>query len=110
MKFVGMRDGRTVTVGRLFDSDAGTATVAPVAEVGDFYADLAGSLAAAAALDGGTVARADIAEVPAVPASARVLCVGLNAAFEGAKELVRILLTHILLEAEQCDRGGSRKL
>ncbi len=78
MKFVGMRDGRTVTVGRLFDSDAGTATVAPVAEVGDFYADLAGSLAAAAALDAGTVARAEIVEVPAVPASARVLCVGLN--------------------------------
>ncbi|WP_420123758.1 fumarylacetoacetate hydrolase family protein [Nakamurella sp.] len=74
MRFVGVRDGRTVTVARLFADG----TLAPVAEVTDFYADPAGSLAAAAALTGGSVARAAVVEAPAVPPAARVLCVGLN--------------------------------
>ncbi|HEY5878034.1 MAG TPA: fumarylacetoacetate hydrolase family protein [Nakamurella sp.] len=74
MKFVGMRDGRAVTVARLFEDGS----VAPVAEVGDFYADLDAALAAAAALTAGDRARAGIVEAAAVPASARVLCVGLN--------------------------------
>ncbi len=59
---------------RLFEDQ----TLAPVAQVRDFYDDLAGSLAAAAAIPGGTQARADVTEVPALPPSARVLCVGLN--------------------------------
>lgn len=74
MRFTGVRDGRTVTVARVFEDR----TLAPVAEVADFYADLAGSLAAAAALAGGSLARADVLEAPAVPPAARVLCVGLN--------------------------------
>ena len=74
MRFIGIRDGRTVTVARLFEDD----TVATVAEVGDFYADVAGSLAAAGALTGGDRARSAVNEAPAVPSSARVLCVGLN--------------------------------
>ena len=74
MKLIGIRDGRTVTVARLFEDG----TVAPVAEVADFYADVDASLAAARALSGGSVARAAVVEVPAVPPAARVLCVGLN--------------------------------
>ena len=74
MRFTGVRDGRTVTVARLFEDG----TLAPVAEVDDFYADLTGSLAAAAALTGGSRARAEVVEAPAVPRAARVLCVGLN--------------------------------
>lgn len=74
MRFVGIRDGRTVSVARLFEDE----TVAPVAEIGDFYADLAASSASAGGLAGGTTARADVVEVPAVPPGARVLCVGLN--------------------------------
>jgi 2-keto-4-pentenoate hydratase/2-oxohepta-3-ene-1,7-dioic acid hydratase in catechol pathway len=74
MRFVGVRDGRTVSVARLFDDG----TVAPVAEVADFYLDPAASLAAAGALAGGSVARTSVVEVPAVPPAARVLCVGLN--------------------------------
>lgn len=74
MKFIGVRDGRIVTVARLF----GDGTVAPVAEVTDFYADPGASLAAAAALTGGSIARTAVVEVPAVPPAARVVCVGLN--------------------------------
>ena len=74
MRFIGVRDGRPVRVARLFDDG----TVADVAEVTDFYADLPAALAAAAALTGGDRARAEIVEAPAVPPSARVLCVGLN--------------------------------
>lgn len=74
MRLIGVREGRTVTVARLFEDR----TVAPVAEVGDFYADLSASAAAARALDRGTLTRADVVEVPAVPPAARVLCVGLN--------------------------------
>ena len=55
MKLIGIRDGRTVTVARLFEDG----TVAPVAEVVDFYADLDVSLAAAGALTGGSIARSD---------------------------------------------------
>lgn len=74
MRFIGMRDGRAVTVARLFADQS----VGPVAEVDDFYADLDGSLAAAAGMAGGSLARADVLEVPAVRPAARVLCVGLN--------------------------------
>ena len=74
MRFIGVRDGRTVSVARLFEDES----VATVAEVSDFYANLAGSSTAAGALERGTLARADVVEVPAVPPAARVLCVGLN--------------------------------
>lgn len=74
MRFTGVRNARTVTVARLFEDQ----TLAPVADVRDFYDDLAGSLVAAAALAGGSLDRASVVEVPAVPPAARVLCVGLN--------------------------------
>ena len=74
MRFIGVRDGRAVTVARLFDDG----TAAAVAEVTDFYRDLDASRAAAAALAGGDRPRAEITEAPAVPPAARVLCVGLN--------------------------------
>ncbi len=74
MRFIGVRDGRQVLMARSFDDG----TVAPVAEVTDFSADLEASSAAAAALTGGDRSRAEIAEAPAVPPAARVLCVGLN--------------------------------
>lgn len=74
MRFIGVRDGRPVRMARLFEDG----TIADVAEVGDFYADLPAALAAAAALTGGDRPRAEVLEAPAVPPSARVLCVGLN--------------------------------
>ena len=60
--------------------------VVPMAPVPDFWADAAGwqekalSLSADALADGsgGVLERADVTEVPLVPASARVICVGLN--------------------------------
>jgi len=69
-----MRQGRQTVIGRLFDDG----TVAEVAEATEFYADLRGRLAQAESLPGGRSHRSAIDEVPAVPASARVLCVGLN--------------------------------
>jgi 2-keto-4-pentenoate hydratase/2-oxohepta-3-ene-1,7-dioic acid hydratase in catechol pathway len=69
-----MRQGVQTVIGRLFADD----TVAEVAEAAEFYADLEGWLAEAASLPGGRSYRHEIDEVPAVPASARVLCVGRN--------------------------------
>ena len=46
MKLVGIRDGLRTVIGRQFDDGI----VAPLAEVTDFYADLAAWTAAAAAL------------------------------------------------------------
>jgi 2-keto-4-pentenoate hydratase/2-oxohepta-3-ene-1,7-dioic acid hydratase in catechol pathway len=69
-----MRRGAQTLIGRLFDDD----TVAEVAEAAEFYADLESSLAEAESLPGGRSYRNAIEEMPAVPGSARVLCVGLN--------------------------------
>lgn len=74
MRFIGFRDGRQVTIGRLFDDGS----VAALAEVGEFYAELPRWSAEAAAATEGSVGRAELVEVPAVPPGARVLCVGLN--------------------------------
>ena len=74
MKFVGKADGPHTIICRLFDDE----TVAEVAEATEFYSDLPESISAAAELAGGTRSRAEIAEVPALRPSARVLCVGLN--------------------------------
>jgi len=74
VKLVGIRDGLRTVVGRLFDDH----TVAPLAEVTEFYADLDRWVTRAAALGGGERSRFEIAETPAVPPAARVLCVGLN--------------------------------
>jgi 2-keto-4-pentenoate hydratase/2-oxohepta-3-ene-1,7-dioic acid hydratase in catechol pathway len=69
-----MRQGAQTVIGRVFPDD----TVAEVAEAAEFYADLEGWLAQAESLPGGRLYRSAIDEVPAVPGSARVLCVGLN--------------------------------
>jgi 2-keto-4-pentenoate hydratase/2-oxohepta-3-ene-1,7-dioic acid hydratase in catechol pathway len=74
VKLVGIREGLRTVVGRLFDDH----TVAPLAEVTEFYADLDRWVTRAAALGGGERSRSEIAETPAVPPAARVLCVGLN--------------------------------
>ncbi len=74
MRFVGVRHGAQTVIGRLFVDNS----VAEVAEAAEFYADLPEWLAQAASLPGGRSYRTEIDEVPAVPASARVLCVGLN--------------------------------
>ena len=74
MRFVGVRHGAQTVIGRLFVDNS----VAEVAEAAEFYADLPDWLAQAASLPGGRSYRTEIDEVPAVPASARVLCVGLN--------------------------------
>ena len=52
--------------------------VTPLCSVEDFYADVAGHLAAARSASGSEVALAACALVPFVPTAARVLCVGLN--------------------------------
>jgi 2,4-didehydro-3-deoxy-L-rhamnonate hydrolase len=69
-----MRQGAQTVIGRLFPDD----TVAEVAEAAEFYADLRGWVADAESLPGGRRYRFEIDELPAVPPSARVLCVGLN--------------------------------
>jgi 2-keto-4-pentenoate hydratase/2-oxohepta-3-ene-1,7-dioic acid hydratase in catechol pathway len=74
VKFVGVRHGTQTVIGRLFVDN----TVAEVADAAEFYADLPGWLPQAASLLGGRSYRTEIEEVPAVPASARVLCVGVN--------------------------------
>lgn len=74
MKFVGFRDEGRTLVGRVFADE----TVAAVAEVTEFYAELDTWLRVARSLTGGTRERGAVTEVPAVPLAARVLCAGLN--------------------------------
>ncbi|MGC5014461.1 fumarylacetoacetate hydrolase family protein [Streptosporangium sp. DT93] len=77
MRFVGFLDGRQVRVGVLTAADR----VAPLAEVGEFYADLPRWSARARELAGGTaggLTPAELTLAPAVPDAARVVCVGLN--------------------------------
>ena len=73
MKLVGIRTGRTVEVAvQLGDR------VTPVAEVGEFYADLPRWLDTAGKVTEGQLPVADVELVPPVPPSARVICIGLN--------------------------------
>ncbi len=74
MRLLAYRDGSRVLIGRLFPPDL----VSPVAEIADFYGHLDQGLAAALAVRDADRPRAELDEVPAVPPSARVLCVGLN--------------------------------
>jgi len=74
VRFIGIRQGGQTVIGRLFPDG----TVAEVAEATEFYADLPGWLLQAESLPGGRGYRSAVEEVPAVPPSARVLCVGLN--------------------------------
>ena len=74
MRFIGVRHGLRTVIARLFDDS----TVAEVAEATEFYADLDRWVEHAAALSSGEVLRTAVQEVPAVPAAARVVCMGLN--------------------------------
>jgi 2,4-didehydro-3-deoxy-L-rhamnonate hydrolase len=74
VRFVGLRRAGQTVIGRVF----GDGTVAEVAEATEFYADLEAWLSHARSLPGGRWERKQSDEVPAVPAAARVLCVGLN--------------------------------
>ncbi len=79
MRFVGFRDERQVRVGVLTGDDL----VAPLTEVGEFYADLPVWTARARELSGGEsgsygYALAELDLAPAVAGSARAVCVGLN--------------------------------
>jgi 2,4-didehydro-3-deoxy-L-rhamnonate hydrolase len=74
VKLIGVRVGLHTVVGRLLDDD----TVVELAEATEFYADLERWLPRAAEATGPGRPRGGIDEAPAVPPSARVLCVGLN--------------------------------
>jgi 2-keto-4-pentenoate hydratase/2-oxohepta-3-ene-1,7-dioic acid hydratase in catechol pathway len=78
MQFIGINHDGGAWAAALFGS-----RVVPLAPVQDFWADPAGWQEKALALASGTggageLARAAVTEVPVVPASARVICVGLN--------------------------------
>jgi len=73
VRLVGLRTGRRVDVGvQLGDR------VTPVAEVGEFWADLPHWLGVAGKVTDGELAAADAELAPPVPPSARVICIGLN--------------------------------
>jgi 2-keto-4-pentenoate hydratase/2-oxohepta-3-ene-1,7-dioic acid hydratase in catechol pathway len=74
MRLIGIRHGLRTAVGRLFPDG----TVAELAEVTEFYADVDRFTARAGALSGGDRRLDAVDEAPAVPPAARVLCVGLN--------------------------------
>lgn len=73
MKLVGVRSGRRVDVAVQVGD-----RVTPVAEVGEFYADLDGWLPKARLIETGSRPAAESELAPPVPPSARVICVGLN--------------------------------
>ena len=73
MKLVGVRTGRTVEVAVQVGD-----RITPVAEVGEFYADLPHWLDVARKVTVGELAVDDVEPAPPVPPSARVICIGLN--------------------------------
>jgi 2-keto-4-pentenoate hydratase/2-oxohepta-3-ene-1,7-dioic acid hydratase in catechol pathway len=73
VKLVGIRTGRTVEVAVQLGE-----RVTPVAEVGQFYADLPHWLDVARKVTDGELAVDDVELAPPVPPSARVICIGLN--------------------------------
>lgn len=73
MRFTGIAEGRETAVARVFDDGS----LARIAEVGEFYRDLDRWTEHASGLGSGDLP-ASTTELPAVPLSARVACVGLN--------------------------------
>ena len=73
MKLVGIRHRGQVWIAVQLDG-----TVSPIAEVDDFYSDLHRHLDQARGLTHGELPTSDVVLAPPVPASARVICVGLN--------------------------------
>jgi 2,4-didehydro-3-deoxy-L-rhamnonate hydrolase len=74
MRLIGYRSGTRDVVGVLFDDDR----VSQITDIDDFYRDLPTWTAYAQRLRAGAVPRTDLAEIPAIRPSARILCVGLN--------------------------------
>ncbi|SDH64474.1 2-keto-4-pentenoate hydratase/2-oxohepta-3-ene-1,7-dioic acid hydratase (catechol pathway) [Sinosporangium album] len=72
MKLIGFLQGNVRYVGALQDDD----TVVPIAPIDDFYADSSRYLAEAPS--GASVPVAGLTQVPPVPETTRVFCVGLN--------------------------------
>lgn len=75
MQYIGITHDGAVWVAALADS-----RVYPLAPVQDFWADAAGWQEKSLSLTAGgaSLTRADVTEVPLVPPTARVICVGLN--------------------------------
>jgi 2,4-didehydro-3-deoxy-L-rhamnonate hydrolase len=73
MKLVGVRQGRRVSVAVQIEQ-----AVTVIADVDDFYADLPRHLGEARRVAAGDTPVSSVELAPPVPASARVLCVGLN--------------------------------
>jgi 2-keto-4-pentenoate hydratase/2-oxohepta-3-ene-1,7-dioic acid hydratase in catechol pathway len=73
VKLVGIRTGRRVDIAVQIGD-----LVTPLAEVGDFYADLDASLELARKVTTGERPLAEVQLAPPVPPSARVICIGLN--------------------------------
>ena len=75
MQYIGITHDGAVWVAALADS-----RVYPLAPVRDFWADAAGWQEKSLSLTAGgaSLTRADVTEVPLVPPTARVICVGLN--------------------------------
>lgn len=73
MRLVGIREGRRVDVAVQIGD-----RVTPIAEVGDFYADLDHWLPEARRTDTGLLPVSHVELAPPVPPSARVVCIGLN--------------------------------
>ena len=73
MRLVGVRSGRRVDVAVQLDD-----RVTPIAEVGDFYADLEHWIPVARKATVGEQPVGSVELAPPVPPSARVICIGLN--------------------------------
>ncbi|MEF2979008.1 fumarylacetoacetate hydrolase family protein [Subtercola sp. YIM 133946] len=73
MKFIGLDIDKTPWVGRLDEGG-----VLPLATVTEFWADARGWLERAATAPGQSLPRDTVKEIPFVPASARIFCIGLN--------------------------------
>src|ERR1700712_3944050 len=73
MKFIGLDIDGTPWVGRLDEGG-----VLPLSTVADFWAEARGWLERASTAPGESLPRDAVREIPFVPASARVFCIGLN--------------------------------
>jgi len=73
MKFVGVRQGRVVSIARQIDE-----RLSVIADVDEFYSDVSRYLDEARRISVGEMPMDAVVLAPPVPASARVLCVGLN--------------------------------
>ncbi|WP_283133902.1 fumarylacetoacetate hydrolase family protein [Rhizohabitans arisaemae] len=73
MRLIGYRDGETRYIGAV-EGD----TVLPIATLDDFYTDPAGRLEQAQGSQAARLALSGLSQVPPVPMTAKVFCVGLN--------------------------------